>query len=103
MHLPLIDRAAGPVAANRDDVGVGDVPLTVARLREHLLPNERVLVSLDGERAEETYALEHRGAGWLVFFLERGRKRDFRKHASEDAACRDILDRLRKDDQMSPR
>jgi hypothetical protein len=38
--------------------------------------------------------LEHRGAGWLVFFLERGAKRDFRKHRSEDAACRDLLARI---------
>jgi hypothetical protein len=52
------------------------------------------LVSLDGERADETYVLEHRGAGWLVFFMERGEKRDFRKHNSEDAACRDLLSRL---------
>jgi hypothetical protein len=52
------------------------------------------LVSLDGERIDETYVLEHRGSGWLVFFLERGDKRDFRKHRSEDAACRDLLNRL---------
>ena len=52
------------------------------------------MVSLDGEREDETYVLEHRGRGWLVFFLERGRKRDFRKHSSEDAACRDLLGRL---------
>jgi hypothetical protein len=45
-----------------------DRPLTVARLRELLLDDERALVSLDGERADETYVLEHRGAGWLVFF-----------------------------------
>ncbi len=29
----------------------------------------------------------------LVFLLERGRKRDFRKHVSQDAACRDLLGR----------
>jgi hypothetical protein len=38
--------------------------------------------------------LEHRGAGWLVFFWERGQKHGFRKHGSEDAACRDLLGRL---------
>jgi hypothetical protein len=31
--------------------------------------------------------LEHRGGGWLVFFWERGRKHNFRKHSSEDG-CR---------------
>jgi hypothetical protein len=64
------------------------------RLRELLLDQDRAMVSLDGEREDETYVLEHRGRGWLVFFLERGRKRDFRKHSSEDAACRDLLGRL---------
>jgi hypothetical protein len=70
------------------------VSMTVARVREVLLPGERAMVSLDGERGEETYVIEHRGAGWLVFFLERGKKRDFRKHASEAAACADLLGRL---------
>ncbi len=68
--------------------------LTLDRLRELLLDQDRTMVSLDGQRTDETYVLEHRGAGWLVFFLERGRKRDFRKHTSEDAACRDLLGRL---------
>jgi hypothetical protein len=72
---------------------VGEV-LTVDRLRDLLLDGDRV--SLDGERGDETYVLEHRGRGWLVFFLERGRRRDFRKHNSEDAACRDLLLRLRR-------
>ena len=70
-------------------------PLTTSRLREILAANGRLdLVSLDGERTDETYVLEHRGAGWLVFLLERGNKKDFRKHSSEDAACRDVLTRL---------
>lgn len=73
---------------------MAEVSLTVERLRELLLDGDRAMVSLDGERGEETYVLECRGRGWLVFFLERGRKRDFRKHSSEDAACRDLLGRL---------
>ncbi len=77
-----------------DHVSMVDTPLTVTRLRELLPADDRSVVSLDGERADETYVLEHRDAGWLVFFLERGRKRDFRKHGSEDAACRDLLGRL---------
>lgn len=44
-------------------------PLTTARLRDLLTASgELDLVSLDGERADETYVLEHRGSGWLVFF-----------------------------------
>ena len=69
-----------------------EAPLTVASLRKRLA--ETAPVSLDGERADETFVLEHRGGGWLVFLLERGRKRNFRKHSSEDAACRDLLSRL---------
>jgi hypothetical protein len=70
-------------------------PLSTVRLRDVLAAGGCLnLVSLDGERADETYVLEHRGAGWLVFFMERGAKRDFRKHDSEDAACRDLLARL---------
>jgi hypothetical protein len=68
--------------------------LTVERLRDLLAGDDEVRLSLDGEREDETYVLERRGAGWLVFYLERGRKRDFRKHSSEDAACRDLLARL---------
>ncbi len=78
----------------RETATMGDVGevLTVGRSRELLLDGDRV--SLDGERGDETYVLEHRGGGWLVFLLERGCKRDFRKHSSEDAACRDLLGRL---------
>jgi hypothetical protein len=72
--------------------GVADVPMTVARLRDLVASRDRV--SLDGQRTDDTFVLEHRGSGWLVFYLERGRKREFRKHASEDAACRDLLGRL---------
>ena len=68
--------------------------MTVERVRDLLTGSDRARVSLDGERADETYALEHRGTGWLVFYLERGRKRDFGKHDSKDAACRDLLARL---------
>lgn len=69
--------------------------LTIGRLRDVLAARGHLdLVSLGGERADETYVLEHRGAGWLVFFMERGEKRDFRKHDSEHAACRDLLARL---------
>jgi hypothetical protein len=61
-----------------------------------MLADERwsSLVSLDGQRADETYVLEHRGNGWLVYLLERGTKHGFKKHKTEDAACRDLLARL---------
>jgi hypothetical protein len=71
---------------------VDDIPMTVARLRDLVVGEDRV--SLDGDRVDDTFVLEHRGAGWLVFYWERGRKREFRKHTSEDAACRDLLARL---------
>lgn len=73
-------------------VSVAEVVMTADRLRDLLAADGGLpLVSLDGERAEGTYVLEHRGSGWLVFFWrERGGKRNFRKHSSEDAACRGI-------------
>lgn len=70
--------------------------LTVERLRELLLDEDQNRVSLEGIRDDETFVLEHRGSGWLVFFIERGQKRGLRKHRSEDAACRDLLGRLRR-------
>jgi hypothetical protein len=73
---------------------VNDTWMTIERLRDLLPGGDRARVSLDGERSDETYVLEHRGTGWLVFYFERGRKREFRKHESEDAACRDLLARL---------
>jgi hypothetical protein len=73
---------------------MGMVLPTVERLRELLFEDGRGRVSLDGQREDETFVIEHRGRGWLVFFLERGCTRDSRKHRSEDAACRDLLGRL---------
>jgi hypothetical protein len=73
---------------------MSEASLTVSRLAQLLLDDDQDRVSLNGQRRDETFVLEHRGSGWLVFFLERGRKRDFRKHDSEDAACRDLLGRL---------
>jgi hypothetical protein len=70
---------------------MNEVPLTVTRLQELLFDDDPVSL---GGRLEETFVLEHRGGGWLVFFWERGRKHIFRKHSSEDAACRDLLGRL---------
>jgi hypothetical protein len=32
---------------------------------------------------------------WVVYYTERGTKSDIRKHVTEDAACRDLLGRLR--------
>jgi hypothetical protein len=68
---------------------VGEVLLTVERLRELLLDDDRV--SLDGEREDETYVLEHRGRGWLAFLLERGRKREARTVAGRSPRCGYLL------------
>ena len=50
----------------------------------------RASCSFDGQRLDNTFVVEHRGAGWLVFYWERGTKRDFVKHASEAAVCQDV-------------
>jgi hypothetical protein len=55
---------------------VNEVPMTVGQLRAKLAGEpQSSLVSLDGQRSEETFVFEHRGEGWLVYFLERGEKR----------------------------
>ena len=40
--------------------------------------------------------LDHRGSQWTVFLIERGSEYDARVHATEDDACRDVLDRMYK-------
>jgi hypothetical protein len=65
-------------------------PETLDQLRDRLTDEDRKSFSIDGERQDDTFVVEHRGAGWLVLYWERGTKRDFVKHASEAAACQDV-------------
>ena len=78
---------------------VGGV-LTLERLAE-LLPEKgfrRNAYSLFGAYAHDAFVIDHRGGHWVVFHTERGAEFDLVEHDSEDAACRDLLDRLYKYD-----
>ena len=44
-------------------------PLTVERIRSGLAGDDSPRVFLDGEREDDTYVLQHRRAGRLVFYL----------------------------------
>jgi hypothetical protein len=43
---------------------------------------------------DERYCLTHDGPEWAVFYAERGLRNDERHHATETAACADLLKRL---------
>ncbi len=51
-------------------------------------------ISLYGAHDHDHIVIDHRAAGWVVFYTERGADFDLRHHSSEDAACRDVLARL---------
>jgi hypothetical protein len=51
----------------------------------------------DGKYRDQAVVLDRWGKRWVVYNTERGEKSFIRKHASEDAACRDLLARLRGD------
>jgi 8-oxo-dGTP pyrophosphatase MutT (NUDIX family) len=51
---------------------------------------------LFGAHLDDAVVIDHRPDGWVVFYSERGGEFDVRFHDSEDAACRDLLARLRR-------
>lgn len=61
---------------------------------------DRRAYGLDGpagllvEDREERYFLEETPSGWMVFYWERGLRRGEESFASEDEACRHLLDLL---------
>jgi hypothetical protein len=72
--------------------------LTRDRLAE-LLPAKGVrstAYSLFGAHAADAFVIDQRANRWVVFYSERGAESDLVAHDSEDAACRDLLDRLYK-------
>ena len=52
---------------------------------------------LDGSNRDEVYCLDQAPRGWAVYYRERGIRRDERLFASEDEACRYILDLITED------
>jgi len=75
--------------------------LTREKLAE-LLPEKgfrRSGYSLSGAHGEDAFVIDHRGSRWVVFYTERGVESGLIEHKTEDAACRDLLDRLYKYDR----
>ena len=52
------------------------------------------LLSLYGAHDNDRVVIDHRPSGWVVFYTERGNEYDLSHHSTEDAACRDVLQRL---------
>jgi hypothetical protein len=46
---------------------------------------------------DQAFILDRWSNRWVVYYSERGANTGIRKHVSEDAACRDLLARLRGD------
>lgn len=55
-----------------------------------------------GMDRNETYCLVPSGAGWHVYYSERGNRNEERVFTVEDEACHDLLDRLHRDSSVQP-
>jgi hypothetical protein len=80
-------------------MGGANAPLTCQRLAE-LLESEGYSpdsygIGRRGKYRDQAFILDRWSKHWVVYYTERGGKADIRKHVSEDAACRDLLARLR--------
>jgi len=53
------------------------------------------MVSLYGAHDNDHLVIDNRPGGWVVFYTERGGEFDLQQHPTEDAACRDLLQRLK--------
>ena len=74
-------------------------PLTyegLAALLEHEgFPADRYCIGHRGRQPDQVFVADRWSSRWVVYYTERGGKFDIRKHETEDAACRDLLARLR--------
>lgn len=52
---------------------------------------------LSGRECDECYKLVLEPTGWVVYYAERGGRTAQRSFSSEDAACRDLADRVLND------
>jgi hypothetical protein len=58
-------------------------------------PAFRYGIGRHGQYLDQAVVIDQWSDRWVVYYVERGSKTDIRKHATEDAACRDLLARLR--------
>ena len=80
-------------------MGGPDTPLTCELLAE-LLEREghrpdSYGIGRRGKYRDQAFVLDRWSKHWVVYYTERGEKTHIRKYLSEDAACHDLLDRLR--------
>ena len=80
-------------------VSESDPPLTCERLatllEEEGYPTSSCGIGRRGKYRDQAFVLDRWSNRWVVYYTERGTKSYVRKYASEDAACRDLLARLR--------
>jgi hypothetical protein len=78
-----------------------EAPLTcewlAAFLENEGYPPASYGIGRHGKYRDQAVVLDRWGKRWVVYYTERGEKSFIRKHVSEDAACRDLLARLRSD------
>jgi len=76
-----------------------DSPLTCERLAGLLgsegYPPDLYGIGRRGKYRDQAFILDRWSKRWVVYYTERGEKTHIRKYGSEDAACRDLLARLR--------
>jgi hypothetical protein len=76
-------------------------PLTCNRLavvlQELGYPPTSYAIGRRGKYQDQAFVLDQWSNRWVVYYTERGVKSEVRKHVSEDAACQDLLTRLRGD------
>jgi hypothetical protein len=89
------DDRRDPHTADAND----ETPLTCDRvaaiLRAEGHPADSYGIGRQGKYLDQAHVLERWSNRWVVYYIERGSKSNLRKHTSEDAACRDLLSRLR--------
>lgn len=66
-------------------------------LQEQGYPSAAYGIGRGGKYQDQAFVLDKWSNRWAVYYTQRGVKSEVRKHASEDAACRDLLARLRGD------
>ena len=56
--------------------------------------------SLTGGLPNEAYCLDRTGAGWQVYYSERGNKNSLASFDNEAKACQFFLEKIRKDETL---
>jgi hypothetical protein len=100
--MRMFDRGqlAGRLASHENQVmPAAELPLTCQQLALLLeaegYPSASYGIGRHGKYLDQAFVVDRWSSRWVVYYTERGVKFDIRKHVSEDAACRDLLARLR--------